>query len=163
SPNYYLAKRNNLPVGVVYPDQDTDGLGTPVNPNVAAVINGAANPEAARKFIDFILSAEGQRILVTEDYEIPLVEKVPAGDALPLGLLLQLAATTLSLASLVTLWAMLLALPLAWLVVRTDLPFRNLCRWLAVIPLAIPSYIGAMTYIALLGPVGSVNTWVSAL
>src|SRR5256886_13337139 len=37
-------------------------------------------------------------------------------------------------------------------------PFRNLCRWLAVIPLAIPSYIGAMSYIALLGPVGSVNT-----
>src|SRR5205807_44575 len=47
--------------------------------------------------------------------------------------------------------------------VRTDLPFRTLCRWLAVIPLAIPSYIGAMSYIALLGPVGSVNTWLSTL
>src|SRR2546428_162401 len=31
------------------------------------------------------------------------------------------------------------------------------------IPLAIPSYIGAMSYITLLGPVGSVNTWLSAL
>src|SRR3989442_3786594 len=73
------------------------------------------------------------------------------------------AATTLSLATMATIWAMLLALPLAWLVVRTDLPFRTLCRWLAVIPLAIPSYIGAMSYIALLGPVGSVNTWLSSL
>src|SRR3989475_432827 len=83
--------------------------------------------------------------------------------AVTIGSLLSLAAMTLSLATLATIWAMLLALPLAWLVVRTDLPFRNLCRWLAVIPLAIPSYIGAMSYIALLGPVGSVNTWLSSL
>ena len=83
--------------------------------------------------------------------------------ALSPGALAGLAFTTLSLAGLATLWAMVLALPLAWLVVRTDMPFRNVCRWLAVIPLAIPSYIGAMTYIALLGPVGSVNAWLSAL
>src|SRR3989442_41717 len=68
--------------------------------------------------------------------------------AVTIGSLVGLAALTLSL---------------AWLVIRTDLPFRNLCRWLAVIPLAIPSYIGAMSYIALLGPVGSVNTWLSSL
>lgn len=74
-----------------------------------------------------------------------------------------LVFTTLSLATLATTWAMMLALPLAWLVVRTDLPFRNLCRWLAVVPLAIPSYIGAMAYIALLGPVGSVNAWFTTL
>lgn len=75
--------------------------------------------------------------------------------------LVLLAGKSLSLAGLSTLWAMVLALPLAWLVVRTDLPFRNLGRWLAVIPLAIPSYIGALTYIALLGPVGVVNTWLA--
>src|SRR5256712_2766037 len=90
---------------------------------------------------------------------------VKAGElgAVTIGSLVGLAVTTLSLATLATIWAMLLALPLAWLVIRTDLPFRTLCRWLAVIPLAIPSYVGAMSYIALLGPVGSVNTWLSAL
>src|SRR2546430_177057 len=90
---------------------------------------------------------------------------VKAGElgAVPIGSLVGLAVTPLSLATLATIWAMLLALPLAWLVIRTDLPFRTLCRWLAVIPLAIPSYVGAMSYIALLGPVGSVNTWLSAL
>src|SRR5438132_1254459 len=90
---------------------------------------------------------------------------VKAGDpgAVTIGSLVGLAVTTLSLATLATSWALLLALPLAWLVIRTDLPFRTLCRWLAVIPLAIPSYIGAMSYIALMGPVGSVNTWLSAL
>src|SRR5438093_327779 len=90
---------------------------------------------------------------------------VKAGElgAVTIGSLVGLAVTTLSLATLATIWAMLLALPLAWLVIRTDLPFRTLCRWLAVIPLAIPSYVGAMSYIALLGPVGSVNTWLRAL
>lgn len=83
--------------------------------------------------------------------------------ALSIGSLAGLALTTLALAGLATVWAMALALPLAWLVVRTDMPFRNACRWLAVIPLAIPSYIGAMAYIAFLGPVGSVNTWLSSL
>ena len=77
--------------------------------------------------------------------------------------LITLAVKSLSLAALATVWAMILALPLAWLVVRTNLPFRDLCRWLAVIPLAIPSYIGALTYIAFLGPVGTVNTWLSSL
>lgn len=83
--------------------------------------------------------------------------------AVSIGSLGSLVFTTLSLATLATTWAMMLALPLAWLVVRTDLPFRNLCRWLAVVPLAIPSYIGAMAYIALLGPVGSVNAWFTTL
>src|SRR6266849_8217089 len=36
SPNYYLAKQNNLPVDDVYPDQDAGGFGTPVNPNAVA-------------------------------------------------------------------------------------------------------------------------------
>ncbi|TAL12236.1 MAG: extracellular solute-binding protein [Nitrospirae bacterium] len=84
SPNYYLSRQNNLPVGVIYPDQDASGWGTPVNPNVAAVIKGAPNPEAARKFIDFVLSPDGQRILVTQDYEIPLVDNADAGAVLPL-------------------------------------------------------------------------------
>lgn len=88
--------------------------------------------------------------------------QVGAFGALSLGTLAGLTLTTLSLAGLATVWAMVLALPLAWLVVRTDLPFRNACRWLAIIPLAIPSYIGAMAYIALLGPVGTVNAWLSS-
>jgi iron(III) transport system substrate-binding protein len=100
SPNYYLARQSNLPVGVVYPDQDASGLGTPINPNVAAVIKGAANPEAAHKFIDFLLSSEGQRILVTQDYEIPLVSGVDAGEVLPLKSIKRSAVTAQRLADL---------------------------------------------------------------
>jgi iron(III) transport system substrate-binding protein len=100
SPNYYLAKQNNLPVGVVYPDQEADGLGTPINPNAAALIMGAANPEAARKFIDFLLSPEGQRILVTQDYEIPLITDVDAGEVVLAKAIKRPAVTAQRLAEL---------------------------------------------------------------
>ncbi len=100
SPNYYLAKQNNLPVGVIYPDQEAGGLGTPINPNAAAVIKGAANPEAARKFIDFLLSPEGQRILVVQDYEIPLIAEVAVGEVLPAKSIKRPAVTAQRLAEL---------------------------------------------------------------
>ncbi|HEV8244034.1 MAG TPA: extracellular solute-binding protein [Nitrospirales bacterium] len=100
SPNYYLAKQNNLPVGVVYPDQEAGGLGTPINSNAAAVIKGAANPEAARKFIDFLLSQEGQRILVTQDYEIPLIAEADTGEVLPAKAIKRPAVTAQRLAEL---------------------------------------------------------------
>jgi iron(III) transport system substrate-binding protein len=100
SPNYYLARQNNLPVGVVYPDQDPGGFGTPVNANSVAVIKGAANPEAARKFIDFLLSREGQRILVTQDYEIPLIAGVNSSEVPPLKSIKRTAVTAQRLADL---------------------------------------------------------------
>jgi len=110
-----------------------------------------------------LLAGVGLLILPPLIYLASSAAQAGALGALSIGALAGLTLTTLSLAGLATVWAMILALPLAWLVVRTNLPFRNVCRWLAVIPLAIPSYIGAMAYIALLGPVGSVNTWLSSL
>jgi iron(III) transport system permease protein len=77
--------------------------------------------------------------------------------------LVALAARTLLLAGLATLWAAALGLTLAWLVVRTDLPGRSWVRWLAALPLAIPSYIGALTYITLLEPTGPVNRFLDWL
>ncbi len=100
SPNYYLARQADLPVGVVYPDQESGGFGTPVNPNAVAVIKGAANPEAARKFIDFLLSPEGQRILVTQDYEIPLIAGVDSSEVPPLQSIKRTAVTAQRLADL---------------------------------------------------------------
>ena len=100
SPNYYLAKKMSLPVGVVYPDQGPDGIGTLINANAAAVIKGAKNPEAARKFIDFLLSPEGQRILVTADYEIPVLPDGDPGEVLPAKAIKQPPVTEQRLAAL---------------------------------------------------------------
>jgi iron(III) transport system permease protein len=46
------------------------------------------------------------------------------------------------------------AVPLAWLTTRTDLPLRRFWATAAVLPLVIPSYVGALTIIAALGPRG---------
>jgi iron(III) transport system substrate-binding protein len=72
SPNYFLARKADHPVGVVYPDQENGGPGTLLNLNAIALVKGAPNAGAARRFIDFVLSAEGQRLLIDGAYEIPL-------------------------------------------------------------------------------------------
>jgi iron(III) transport system permease protein len=61
---------------------------------------------------------------------------------------------TAVLAAATTAGAIAISLPLAWLTTRTDLPFRRAWSVLLVLPLAIPSYVGAFTFIAALGPRG---------
>jgi len=68
----------------------------------------------------------------------------------------------LLLASATTLWALLLGVSLAWLAVRSDVPGRQVLRWLAPLPLTIPPYIGAIVYQALLSPRGTVNRWIAS-
>jgi iron(III) transport system permease protein len=61
---------------------------------------------------------------------------------------------TVLLAGAVTLASALVALPLAWLTVRTDLPFRRVWALLTTLPMVIPSYVGAYLIVASLGPRG---------
>jgi iron(III) transport system permease protein len=58
------------------------------------------------------------------------------------------------LAVLVTGASILLAVPIAWLTVRTDLPGRAVWAVLCAVPLVIPSYVGAFAYVAAFGPRG---------
>ncbi len=62
-----------------------------------------------------------------------------------------LLLNTLGLMSAVTALAITIAVPLAWLVVKTDLPGRRFWRWLLVVPLAISPYIGAFVYMVTFG------------
>jgi iron(III) transport system permease protein len=64
---------------------------------------------------------------------------------------LKLLVNTLALTSGVLVTTTLMAVPLAWLAVRSDLRFRRLVTWLAVIPLAIPGYVVAYALIGLGG------------
>lgn len=59
------------------------------------------------------------------------------GEILVATLLLQVLAVPLSV---------LLALGLAWLTERSDLPLRSLWRWLAVAPLAVPAFVMAYAW-----------------
>ena len=66
----------------------------------------------------------------------------------------ELLLRSVGLAAAVTTAAVAISLPLAWLTVRTDLPGRRTWTVLAVLPLVIPSYIGAYTILSALGPQG---------
>lgn len=50
--------------------------------------------------------------------------------------------------------AVALAVPIAWLTTRTDLPFRGTWTVLLALPLAIPSYVAAFVLVGALGPGG---------
>lgn len=60
----------------------------------------------------------------------------------------ELAVRSLGLAAVVTALCVVLGLSLAWLVVRTDLPGRRVFGVLAALPLAVPSYVAAYTWVA---------------
>ncbi|MCX6024544.1 MAG: extracellular solute-binding protein, partial [Chloroflexi bacterium] len=66
----------------------------------------------------------------------------------------ELAARSAALALGVTLATVLIAVPLAWLLVRADLPARRMWAVLAALPLVIPTYVGAFAFIAALAPKG---------
>ena len=66
---------------------------------------------------------------------------------------------SIQLVALVTLGSVLIAVPLAWLTVRTDLPYRRVWAVASVLPLAIPSYVGALAFISAFGPKGLLQGW----
>ena len=65
-----------------------------------------------------------------------------------------IAGRSVLLVVTVTAASVLVAVPLAWLTIRTDLPFRRLWAVLTVLPLVIPSYVGAFLVVSALGPKG---------
>ena len=60
-----------------------------------------------------------------------------------------------AMAATVTLFSTLIAIPLAFLTVRTDLPGRKFWLIATTLPLAVPSYVGSFALIAALAPRGS--------
>ncbi|WP_100374529.1 ABC transporter permease [Bacillus sp. FJAT-45037] len=66
----------------------------------------------------------------------------------------QLIWNTMSLTVMVTIFAVSIGVILAWIVNRTRLPGRKMWQWLLALPLVIPPYVGAVTYIIVFGPRG---------
>lgn len=76
---------------------------------------------------------------------------------------LQVVVNSSVLAFIVTVASLLIGLPLAWLTVRTDLPWRRGWTVLCTLPLAIPSYVGAYAVVAMMGPRGIVQGWLEPI
>ena len=70
-----------MPVAIVYPDQQRDGLGTLFIPNTLAIIRGCPHPAAARQLVDYLLSPEVEAMLAAgPSAQIPLNPNVEAPD-----------------------------------------------------------------------------------
>jgi iron(III) transport system permease protein len=67
---------------------------------------------------------------------------------------LRVLGNTILLATSVTVASTFLAVPLAWLTTRTDLPGRKIWSVIHALPLVIPSYIYAFLFVSFLSPKG---------
>jgi len=76
---------------------------------------------------------------------------------------LVLLRDTVVLTVAVTATTVAIAVPLAWLTVRTDLPARRVFTVLVALPLAIPTYVGGFAYVAFAGPRGTLQSWLEPL
>jgi iron(III) transport system permease protein len=69
--------------------------------------------------------------------------------------ILMVLFNSVAVAAAVTLFSLLLALPLAFLTLRTDLPFSRFWSIATTLPLAVPSYVGSFALLAAFAPRGS--------
>lgn len=76
--DYHVALQKGHAVTCVFPDQGERGLGTMLIPNSVAMTAGAPHPEAARRFLDWVLREETEALLAAANSaQIPLRASVP--------------------------------------------------------------------------------------
>ncbi|HEY0979001.1 MAG TPA: iron ABC transporter permease [Flavobacteriales bacterium] len=87
----------------------------------------------------------------------PLHTPAPEWDFVRSALLPGHLIETARLVLVSALLAIVLGSSTAWLVTSARFPGRDLFRWALMLPLALPTYIGSITFAALLGPTGSLS------
>ncbi len=61
-----------LPVRIIYPDQQADGLGALFIPNTLCIIRGGPHPRAARRLVDYLLTPDVEnRLAASASAQIP--------------------------------------------------------------------------------------------
>ena len=79
--NAYLYVKGGGPVAIVYPEDGTSALADGM-----ALVKGAPNPEAGKRFLDWALSKEVQELVVQELGRRPIRTDVePSGDLTPMS------------------------------------------------------------------------------
>lgn len=78
--NNQILKEKLSKLKVFFPNQSGDG--THINISGAGMAKYAPNPDNARKFLEFLISPEAQRIFADANYEYPVNDKVPLSPTL---------------------------------------------------------------------------------
>ena len=73
---FYLQQAEGSNVGIIFPDQGEGQIGLFSNATAAAIVKGGKNLTAAQAFLDFLVSADGQKLFAEQNYEYPLVPGV---------------------------------------------------------------------------------------
>ena len=72
-----IEREKGMPVAIVYPDQGADGMGTLFLPNSVAILRHAPHGDAARRLVDYLLSARVEALLAEgPSAQIPLNPQV---------------------------------------------------------------------------------------
>lgn len=77
---YQLSRAEGAPVGVVYPDQGEGQMGVVVNTTNVGIVRGTEDLPAATKFVEYLLTRDGQKIFAELNYEYPVREGVQLAD-----------------------------------------------------------------------------------
>jgi iron(III) transport system substrate-binding protein len=72
-----LEEKDNNHVGIIYPDQQDNQMGIVNDVAAIGIIKGAQHKDAAEKFVQFLLSDEGQSMFAGLNSEVPIVKSVP--------------------------------------------------------------------------------------
>lgn len=105
-------------------------------------------------------------MLLPPGYLVLRASEAGAGGVLEIALdtsSLAVLGRSVLLAVLVTALSVTVAVPLAWLTTRTNLPGRRAWTVLAALPLVIPSYVGAFVLVSMLGPRGILQDFLAPL
>lgn len=79
------------------------------------------------------------------------------------GTTVDVFVNSVALVVAVTLLSVIVGVPLAYLTVRTDLPFRRFWTVVIMLPLVVPSYLGAFAFVSAFGPNGELQSVLAPL
>src|SRR5262249_28919629 len=85
SSNVHVFYLEGNPVGEAWLDQEDGGLGTHVEAHTVAILKQCKHPDAARDFVDFLLTADIQGMLARLYGETPVNPKAEHGWVRPLA------------------------------------------------------------------------------
>lgn len=79
----HLAEHPGAPIRLLLPDQEAGGMGVASNVTGAAIVKSSRHQDAAAKFLEFLVSEEGQKMYADANLEYPVRAGVQTAPGVP--------------------------------------------------------------------------------